>query len=88
MEWAVFVGIVALYGLKAAAVWFTLCPPRPRGRTFPPRPGGVTGRLPGETSLNDFTAEERTRIIQHLQRTQRRKKCPVPEKVNWKEEGF
>jgi hypothetical protein len=90
MEWVVFTGIVLLYGLKAATVYFAVCGnPQPRGRaSLPPRPATQLGRLPGETSLNDFSAEERARIIQHLQRTQRRKKCPVPEKVNWKEEGF
>lgn len=103
MEWAILISVVLLYGGKLVLMTDVFLKgtelhqgrQRTRRRARP-----VTGRLLGETSLNDFDHVELQNIIQNLRReghlgTRGTGQVPRPRgreeqssKVDWKREGF
>jgi hypothetical protein len=102
MEWAIFFTVISLYGIRflTFAAEF-LKEPEPQGPfqrptvTLGQQLQGreeLIGRLRGETSMNDMTAHQLERFVAALRENneynEARKRGLIPEKVNWKEEGF
>ncbi len=100
MEWAILFTVVSLYAIKFYGFSKKLLekpePQRPFQRPTPRavgiHPAVLTGRRRGEISLNDMTTYQLERFIAALRENSEYngslKRGLIPEKVNWKEEGF
>ena len=92
MEWGILFTVVSLYSLKFYGFAKEyLKNSEPRG-PFQRPTGQWTGRRPGELSLNDMTGRQLERFIAVLRENneynEALKRGLIPEKVNWKKEGF
>lgn len=98
MEWGIFFTVIGLYTLKF--VGFAreyLKNPEPQGPFRSPR-DWQAGGVGQEVSMNNMTAcqidtfiaalRENTAWQRHREYNQPFKRGLIPEKVNWKEEGF
>ena len=96
MEWAIFFSVLVVYGCRFFGFAHELLKkPEPSGpfrrpeyiRRNGPTPGIPNIRWPDD--LNDLTNEQMERFIAGMaERGIRMKERGLPEKVNWKVEGF
>lgn len=91
MEWGILFTVFGLYAIKFCGFAREfLKKPEPRGPFQ--RPTRVLGRMPGEISMNDMTGNQLNQFIAALrgnnEYNEARKRGLIPDKVNWKEEGF